>query len=83
MRRLDSFGAFVELAPGVEGLVHQRAGPRPAPQPLRGRCSRSGQQLDVQVKGLDPVKKRISLSMLEEHEAPDLVADVRKHLAER
>jgi small subunit ribosomal protein S1 len=61
--RLESFGAFVELAPGLEGLVHVSelgAGrrlnhPREAVQ--------VGQDVKVRVLNVDPVKRRISLSM--------------------
>lgn len=68
VRRLESFGAFVELEPGVEGLVHiselgagrRLSHPREVLQP--------GQQLAVKVLNLDPAKKRISLSAVDPEE---------------
>jgi small subunit ribosomal protein S1 len=82
VRRLDSFGAFVELEPGVEGLVHISELGRGRHLNHPREVLKLGQQLDVQVKGLDKEKRRISLAPLEAGEAPDLAEDVRKHLAE-
>ena len=61
--RTETFGAFVELAPGLEGLVHiseMGAGrrlnhSREAVQP--------GQEVQVRVLGVDTSRRRISLSM--------------------
>lgn len=82
VRRLDSFGAFVELEPGVEGLVHisELGGGRHINHPRE--VLKLGQELDVQVKGLDAVKRRISLAPLEAGEGVDSAEDVRRHLAE-
>lgn len=82
VRRLDTFGAFVELEPGVEGLVHisELGKGRHLNHPRE--VLKLGQQLDVQVKGLDTEKRRISLAPLEAGEAPDLAEDVRRHLTE-
>jgi small subunit ribosomal protein S1 len=61
--RLQPFGAFVELGPGVEGLVHVSelgTGRRVShPQEVLS----PGQQVDVTVLGVDPEKRRISLSL--------------------
>src|SRR4051812_22082457 len=61
--RTETFGAFVELTPGLEGLVHiseMGAGrrlnhSREAVQP--------GQEVQVRVLGVDSARRRISLSM--------------------
>jgi small subunit ribosomal protein S1 len=61
--RTESFGAFVEIAPGIEGLVHisemganrRLNHARDAVQP--------GQEVQVRVLAVDPGKRRISLSM--------------------
>jgi small subunit ribosomal protein S1 len=61
--RLETFGAFVELTPGVEGLLHvselggeQRLRhPREAVQP--------GDELEVTVTAVDLERRRISLSL--------------------
>lgn len=60
VRRLMDFGAFVELAPGIEGLLHVSelgAGARHPSSFLN-----VGQELLVTVQSVDPSKKRISLS---------------------
>ena len=67
--RLTTFGAFVNLGGGIDGLIHisklgkgrRIAHPRDAVQ--------AGQTLEVKVDAIDSEKKRISLSPYEE-EAP-------------
>jgi small subunit ribosomal protein S1 len=61
--RLADFGAFVEIAPGIDGLVHvsemsytQRVN-KPAD------FVSEGQQVAVKIKSIDPEKRRIGLSM--------------------
>jgi small subunit ribosomal protein S1 len=80
--RLESFGAFVEIEPGVEGLIHlsELGGGRRLNHPRE--VLKVGQELDVRVQGLDLAKKRISLLPLAEGEGPEAAADVRRHLAE-
>jgi small subunit ribosomal protein S1 len=61
--RCAPFGAFVELKPGIEGLVHisemsytrRVVNPEEIVQP--------GQSVSVMVKEVDPVKRRIGLSI--------------------
>lgn len=62
--RLQEFGAFVELAPGVEGLLHVSAmakdrvrHPKDAVKP--------GQELTVRIVAVEPGRSRISLSRLD------------------
>jgi small subunit ribosomal protein S1 len=60
--RLADFGAFVELEPGVEGLIHIS---ELAPQRVR-RVSdivQPGQEVQVMVLSVDPGQRRISLSL--------------------
>lgn len=66
--RLQPFGAFVELRPGVDGLVHisalsdrRIAHPRDAVE--------VGETIWVQVEKIDPVEKRIGLRRISEEEA--------------
>ncbi|HEY2385370.1 MAG TPA: S1 RNA-binding domain-containing protein, partial [Candidatus Binatia bacterium] len=65
VRRLEAFGAFIELAPGVDGLVHVSR------MSLTGRVAHPrnvvqvGQEVDVTVVGVEPDKRRIGLSMVE------------------
>ena len=69
--RITDFGAFVELEPGLDGLVH-------ISQCARTRIAKVedavqvGQKVNVKVLSVDPEKKRISLSIrqaLEDEEA--------------
>ncbi len=59
--RLAAFGAFVSLAPGVDGLVHvSRLG---AGKRIRhpGEAVREGQTLEVKVESVDVARRRIAL----------------------
>ena len=64
-----TFGAFVELAPGVEGLVHisqishKHIG---TPQEVL----KEGQEVQVKVLDINTSEQRISLSIKETEEAP-------------
>jgi small subunit ribosomal protein S1 len=61
--RLESFGAFVEIAPGIEGLVHiSEMGAGRRLNHARD-AAQAGQEVQVRVLGVDPAKRRISLSM--------------------
>jgi small subunit ribosomal protein S1 len=64
VKRLVSFGAFVEVHPGVEGLVHVSQIARhhvatPADE------LKEGQEVEVKVLDMKPEQKRISLSIKE------------------
>jgi small subunit ribosomal protein S1 len=61
--RTESFGAFVQLAPGVEGMIHiSELG---AGRPLRHArdAVKPGDPLDVAVLAIEPEKRRISLGL--------------------
>ena len=66
VRRLEAFGAFVEIAPGIDGLVHiskltldrRIAHPRQAVS--------LGASVEVTVLAVDEAQRRISLSMIEQ-----------------
>jgi small subunit ribosomal protein S1 len=60
---VTEYGVFVELEPGVEGLVHvsEISWSRRAQSPKR--IFHKGQEVEVQVLGVDTVEKRISLGM--------------------
>jgi small subunit ribosomal protein S1 len=61
--RLEQFGAFVELAPGVEGLVHvSELGGGKNVKHAR-QAARVGDELEVTVLGVDGARRRISLSL--------------------
>jgi small subunit ribosomal protein S1 len=64
VRRLAPFGAFVELLPGVEGLVHiSQISTRHIANP--GEVLEVGQTVKVKILDLNPEEKRISLSIRE------------------
>jgi small subunit ribosomal protein S1 len=62
VKRLVSFGAFVEIAPGIEGLVHisQIANRRVA---TPGEVLKEGQEVQVKVLDVVPSEQRVSLSI--------------------
>jgi len=59
--RLAQFGAFVTLAPGIDGLVHisKLGGGRRINHPRE--VLEEGQNIDVTIDGIDRIEKRISL----------------------
>ena len=62
--RIKDFGAFVELVPGVEGLVHvSEISYDRVSHPKR--LLEEGQEVDVRILVIDEEKKRISLSIKE------------------
>ena len=70
--KLMDFGAFVELEPGIEGLVHISE----LSHKRIWRCSdvvKEGQQVEVIVLSVDPEAQRISLSMKELSAPPEPV----------
>ncbi|MGD8189178.1 30S ribosomal protein S1 [Brevibacillus ginsengisoli] len=62
VKRLASFGAFVELAPGIEGLVHiSQIANRHIATP--GEVLKEGQEVQVKILDVNPSEQRISLSI--------------------
>jgi len=62
VKRLVSFGAFVELAPGIEGLVHiSQIANRRVNTP--GEVLKEGQEVQVKILDVVPAEQRISLSI--------------------
>jgi len=69
VKRLVSFGAFVEIAPGVEGLVHiSQIAHRHIATPYE--VLKEGQEVSAKVLDFNPAEKRVSLSIKETEEAP-------------
>ncbi|WP_010494954.1 30S ribosomal protein S1 [Paenibacillus elgii] len=69
VKRLVQFGAFIEVAPGVEGLVHiSQIAHRHIATPFE--VLKEGQEVQVKVLDMNPGEKRISLSIKETEEAP-------------
>lgn len=65
VRRLESFGAFIELQPGVEGLVHISELGRGRRINHPREVLETGQTLGVRVLKLEPERQRISLQPLD------------------
>jgi small subunit ribosomal protein S1 len=69
VKRLVSFGAFVEIAPGVEGLVHiSQIAHRHIATPHE--VLKEGQEVNAKVLDFNPAEKRVSLSIKETEDAP-------------
>jgi small subunit ribosomal protein S1 len=68
--RLTTFGAFVEIAPGLDGLVHlsEMSHTRRVSRP--DEVVSKGDTVIVAIKDIDPQKKRISLSIKDAHQDP-------------
>lgn len=60
---VTDYGAFIELEPGVEGLVHvsEMSWSKRVKHP--NKLVSPGQEVEVQVLGIDPKARRISLGM--------------------
>lgn len=76
--RLAGFGAFVEVAPGVEGLVHIS---ELSDQRVRA-CDdvvQVGQEVETRVLGIDKENRRISLSIKAVNAPPTPAPDAYEH----
>src|SRR5205823_8792686 len=62
--RLQPFGAFVELFPGVDGLVHVSALANRHVQHPRD-VVKEGETIEVQVESIDDASKRVALRRIE------------------
>jgi small subunit ribosomal protein S1 len=60
--RLTDFGAFVELEPGIEGLIHISELSTQRVRRVRDIVS-EGQRVEVEVRSVDPTARRIGLSL--------------------
>ncbi|MCR2803035.1 30S ribosomal protein S1 [Paenibacillus soyae] len=77
VRRIVTFGAFVEIAPGVEGLVHiSQIAHRHVATPFE--VLKEGQEVKAKVLDFNPAEKRVSLSIKETEEAPEQPAQEAK-----
>lgn len=64
VRRLANFGAFVELEPGLEGLLHiSQIGPGRIHH--ASEVVKPGDEISVRILTFDPLARRISLSRLD------------------
>jgi small subunit ribosomal protein S1 len=83
VRRLEPFGAFVEIAPGLDGLVHvsklvlgrRISHPRQAVNP--------GDEVEVTILAVDTKQRRVSLSMIENARVAQDAAEARDRADEQ
>ena len=67
---ITDYGAFVELEPGVEGLVHVSEMSWTKKNVHPGKIVSTSQEVDVMVLEVDPQKRRISLGLKQCHDNP-------------
>lgn len=73
---VTEYGAFIELEPGVEGLVHisEMSWSKRLKHPRH--IVKNGEEVEVQVLGIDPDERRISLGIKQLQENPwDTIGD--------
>jgi small subunit ribosomal protein S1 len=64
--RLSEFGAFVELAAGIEALAHVSTFPPAAKSNEWTRLAPVGATVNVEIVSIDPLKRRIGVSIVPE-----------------
>jgi small subunit ribosomal protein S1 len=67
---IADYGAFVELEPGVEGLIHVSEMSWTKKNVHPGKIVSTSQQVEVQILEVDPTKRRISLGLKQTQENP-------------
>ncbi len=67
---IADYGAFVELEPGVEGLIHVSEMSWTKKNIHPGKIVSTSQQVEVQVLEVDPAKRRISLGLKQTQDNP-------------
>uniref|UniRef100_UPI003BACA2EE 30S ribosomal protein S1 n=1 Tax=Stappia sp. TaxID=1870903 RepID=UPI003BACA2EE len=60
---ITDYGAFVELEPGIEGLIHVSEMSWTKKNVHPGKIVSTSQEVDVMILEVDPVKRRISLGL--------------------
>ena len=67
---ITDYGAFVELEPGVEGLIHISEMSWTKKNVHPGKIVSTSQEVEVQVLEVDPQKRRISLGLKQTQDNP-------------
>ena len=75
VRAMD-FGVFVELLPGVDGLLHLSEVPRSQQGQVK-EAAAAQEEITVMILAIDPEKKRISLALAPEGAAPGEQVNLR------
>src|SRR5947208_3657359 len=78
VNNITDYGAFVELEPGIEGLIHVSEMSWTKKNVHPGKIVSTSQEVEVQVLEVDPVKRRISLGLKQTTRNP-WEAFVEKH----
>lgn len=80
---VTDYGAFVELEPGVEGLVHisEMSWSKRTKSPKK--LVRPGEEVEVQVLGIDTEERRISLGMKQLQDNPWDTIGERYHIGSK
>ncbi|OCC02313.1 30S ribosomal protein S1 [Labrys sp. WJW] len=60
---ITDYGAFVELEPGIEGLIHVSEMSWTKKNVHPGKIVSTSQEVEVQILEVDPIKRRISLGL--------------------
>src|SRR5213083_3596613 len=74
--RATEFGVFLELLPGVDGLLHISEIPRSRQGALR-EAAATGAEITVMIVSIDPEKRRVALAL-----APEEQAETQDYLRE-
>jgi small subunit ribosomal protein S1 len=80
---VTDYGAFIELEPGVEGLVHASEMTWSKRVKLPSTLVKVGDTVEVQVLGADPKARRISLGMKQTQPNPWESLPERYHVGDR
>jgi small subunit ribosomal protein S1 len=67
---ITDYGAFVELEPGIEGLIHVSEMSWTKKNVHPGKIVSTSQEVEVMILEVDPVKRRISLGLKQTLENP-------------
>jgi small subunit ribosomal protein S1 len=76
--RLTEFGAFVELEPGIEGLAHVSTFAPTGHSKGWARSITVGMTAAFEILSIDPEKKRIGLTLVEEGSADEVREDTER-----
>ncbi|HZT58735.1 MAG TPA: 30S ribosomal protein S1 [Pyrinomonadaceae bacterium] len=80
---VTDYGAFIELEPGVEGLVHVSEMTWSKRMKHPSKLVQPGETVDVEVLGVDPKARRISLGMKQTQPNPWETLQQRFHVGDR
>lgn len=73
--RIENFGAFVSLEPGIDGLVHVSELPKDSQENDSRELIKKGESIEVLINGLDIEKKRVSLKLVSSSKEDEAFAE--------